>query len=68
MEKQTAEEQWIEFLKEKKQNQLFFNMGVVLGANIVYDDLLDYMKNKMKENQNDQQKRSNQDKGNNRSV
>ena len=64
----TAEEQWIEFLKEKKQNQLFFNMGVVLGANIVYDDLLDYMKNKMKENQNDQQKRSNQDKGNNRSV
>ena len=64
----TAEEQWIEFLEEKKEKQIFFNMGVVLGANIVYDDLLDFMRKRVKENQNERQKRTNQDKGDNRSV
>ena len=64
----TAEEQWIEFLEEKKEKQIFFNMGVVLGANIVYDDLLDFMRKRVKENQNERQKRTNQDKGNSRSV
>lgn len=64
----TAEEQWIEFLEEKKEKQIFFNMGVVLGANIVYDDLLDFMRKRVKENQNERQERNQKNRSNNRSV